>query len=339
VTLKNASADQNDDARPQMRAIIVRSFGGREVLIMGDRPKPRAGPGEALVRLQAIGVNFSEVERRRGTYDPPRLPWIPGNEASGIVEEVGEDVSSEWLGRRVAFWAPHTSGAYAEHASAPVEAFFHLVDGLDFSVAAALPVQGLTAYALSHSVTTLRAGQSALVHAAAGGVGSLLVQLLRERGVRVFGTASSPAKRAFIENLGARALPYGPGLPQLARSANGGNGLDAVFDSVGLATQADSLASLAPHGLLIFFGEASGSPKPIHPDELYERSLRVGSFWLATDPPARWATARQQLQQWVMEGRLRITLGQTFPLSQAAQAHHRLEQRETQGKLLLIPPA
>jgi NADPH2:quinone reductase len=218
-----------------------------------------------------------------------------------------------------------------------VASFFHLLDDLDFSPAAALPVQGLTAYARSHSVTTLGAGQSALVHAAAGGVGSLLVQLLRDRGVSVFGTASAPAKRAFIEELGGIALPYGPSLPEIVRSANGGKGLDAVFDSVGSATQADSLACLAPHGHLIFIGEASGSPDPIHPDELYERSLNVGSFWMATDPPERWATARQQLQRWVIEGRLRITLGQTFPLSQAEQAHRRLEQRQTRGKLLLLP--
>jgi NADPH2:quinone reductase len=339
VTLKNASADQNEDARLQMRAVVVRSFGGPEVLNLGDWPKPRPGPGEALVRLQAIGVNFSDLERRRGTYDPPKLPWIPGNEASGIVEGVGEGVSSDWLGRRVAFWAPHTSGTYAEFACAPAEAFFHLIDDLDFQLAAALPVQGLTAYALSHSVTKLGVGQSALVHAAAGGVGSLLIQLLRDRDVRVFGTASSPAKRAFVEGLGATALSYGPGLPELARSANGGKGLDAVFDSVGRATQADSLACLGPHGQLIFVGEASGSPNPIHPDEPYERSLKIGTFWLATDPPKRWATARQQLQQWVLEGRLRITLGQTLPLSQAAHAHRRIEQRETQGKLLLLPGA
>ena len=322
-----------------MRAIIVHALGGPDVLTLGSKELPRPAPGEVLVRLHAIGVNFSDTERRSGAYDPPKLPWIPGNEAAGMVEEVGPGVEPQWLGRRVAFWAPRTSGTYAEYACVPAVALFDLVDGLDYPVAAALPAQGLTAYGLSHAATALAHGQTALVHAAAGGVGALLVQLLRARGVGVFGTASSPAKLGFVEGLGAIPLPYGPGLPDLVRAANGGHGVDAVFDSVGRATQADSLAVLAPYGHLVFFGESSGSPAAIHPDELYDRSLKVSSFWLATDPPERWARARRELQRWVLEGKLRVTLGQTFPLAEAAEAHRRLEQRQTQGKLLLMPAA
>jgi NADPH2:quinone reductase len=320
-----------------MRAIIVHVFGGPDVLTLGSTEIPRPGPGEVLVRLHAIGVNFSDTERRRGAYDPPELPWIPGNEAAGLVEDLGSGVGKEWLRRRVAFWAFRTTGTYAEYACVPVSTLFTLVDGIEFSTAAALPAQGLTAYGLSHTATALVPGHSALVHAAAGGVGALLVQLLRDRGVRVFGTASSPEKRAFVEALGAIPLPYGPALPELVRGANEGRGVDAVFDSVGRATQADSLAMLAPYGHLVFFGEASGSPTPIHPDELYDRSLKVSSFWLATDPPERWAEARNDLQRRVVEGQLRITLGQTFPLAEAAEAHRRLEQRQTHGKLLLKP--
>ena len=320
-----------------MRAIIVHALGGPEVLALGSKETPRPQAGEVLVRLHAIGVNFSDTERRRGAYDPPTLPWIPGNEAAGLVEDVGPGVEPEWLGRRVAFWAPRTSGTYAEYACAPAVALFALVDGLEYPIAAALPAQGLTAYGLSHAATALAHGQTALVHAAAGGVGALLVQLLRERGVRVFGTASSPAKLEFVQGLGAIPLPYGPDLPELVRAANGGHGVDAVFDSVGRATQADSLAVLAPYGHLVFFGEASGSPAPIHPDELYGRSLKISSFWLATDPPEGWARARRELQRLVMEGKLRVTLGQTFPLAEAAEAHRRLEQRQTHGKLLLLP--
>lgn len=322
-----------------MRAVIVHALGGPDVLTLGSKELPRPAAGEVLVRLHAIGVNFSDTERRSGAYDPPKLPWIPGNEAAGIVEEVGPGVEPQWLGRRVAFWAPRTSGTYAEYACAPAVALFDLVDGLDYPVAAALPAQGLTAYGLSHAATALAHGQTALVHAAAGGVGALLVQLLRARGVGVFGTASSPAKLGFVEGLGAIPLPYGPGLPDLVRAANGGHGVDAVFDSVGRATQADSLAVLAPYGHLVFFGESSGSPAAIHPDELYDRSLKVSSFWLATDPPECWARARRELQHWVLEGKLRVTLGQTFPLAEAAEAHRRLEQRQTQGKLLLVPAA
>jgi NADPH2:quinone reductase len=320
-----------------MHAIIVQAHGGPEVLTLGSTERPRPGPGEVLVRLHATGVNFSDIERRRGVYDPPALPWIPGTEGAGVVEDVGPGVESEWLGRRVAFWALHTSGTYAEYACAPTAALFTLVDGLDFPTAAALPGQGLTAYGLSHAVTSLAPGQTAVVHAAAGGVGSLLIQLLQGRGVRVFGTASSPAKLAFIGDLGATPLPYGADLPDRVRTATGGRGVDAVFDSVGRATQAGSLAALASYGHLVFFGESSGSPLPIHPDELYGRSLKVSSFWLATDPPERWAPARQELQRWVLEGKLRVTLDQAFPLAEAAEAHRRLERRQTQGKLLLVP--
>ena len=321
-----------------MRAIIVRTLGDPDVLTLGTTDIPRPGPGEVLVRLHAIGVNFSDTERRRGAYDPPKLPWIPGNEAAGVVEAVGAGVEPDWRGRRVAFWAPRTSGTYAEYASVAAAALFHLMDGLDFSVAASLPVQGLTAYGLSQVATALAPGQTALVHAAAGGVGALLVQLLRGRGVQVFGTASSPAKLAFVDDLGAVPLPYGAGLSERVRAATGGRGVDAVFDSVGRATQADSLAVLAPHGHLVFFGEASGSPVPIHPDELYGRSLKVSSFWMATDPPERWAPARRDLQRWVLEGKLRVTLDQALSLVEAPEAHRRLEQRETRGKLILVPP-
>jgi len=318
-----------------MRAIVVRAFGDPDVLTPGTVDVPRPGPGEVLVRLHTVGVNFSDTERRRGAYDPPPLPWIPGNEAAGVVDAVGAGVGREWVGRRVAFWAPRTSGSYAEQACVTAAALFTLDDRLDFATAAALPAQGLTAYGLSHVATALVPGQAALVHAAAGGVGALLVQLLRERGIRVLGTASTPAKRELVRGLGAVPLPYGPDLPVLVREANGGEGVAVVFDSVGRATQADSLAALAPYGELVFFGEASGSPRPIHPDELYERSLKVGSFWLVTDPPERWAAARRDLQRLVIEGKLRVTIDSVYPLAEAAQAHRRLEERQTQGKVLL----
>lgn len=322
-----------------MQAIVVHALGGPDVLTLRSHPTPEPGPGEVLVRVRAVGVNFSDTERRRGVYDPPALPWIPGNEAAGVVEEIGPEVDSSWLGRRVAFWAPHTSGTYAEYAVAPAAALFSLLDGLPFELGAALPAQGLTAYGLAHFATDLAPGQSALVHAAAGGVGALLVQLLRRRGVRVFGTASTAAKQALVRELGALALPYGPHLPDLVRAANGGRGVDAVFDSVGRTTRDDSLAVLALYGHLVFFGEASGSPAAVHPDDLYGRNLRVSSFWLAADAPERWNVARGELQDWVLAKTLRVTLGQTYPLHQAAEAHRRLEQRETYGKLLLLLPA
>jgi NADPH2:quinone reductase len=320
-----------------MRAVIVRALGEPDVLTLGTTDAPRPSAGEVLVRLGAIGVNYSDTERRRGAYDPPDLPWIPGNEGAGVVEAVGDGIGSEWVGRRVAFWAPRTSGTYAEYVAVPAAALFSLVDGIDFPTAAALPAQGLTAYGLSHVATSLGPGQSALVHAAAGGVGALLVQLLRSRGVRVFGTASTASKLALVEELGAVPLPYGAGLPERLREATDGRGMDAVFDSVGRATQADSLAALGLYGHLVFFGESSGSPSPIHPDELYPLNLKVSSFWLAADPPDRWAEARRELQRLVLEGRLRVTIDKTLSLDNAAEAHRRLEQRQTQGKVLLLP--
>jgi NADPH2:quinone reductase len=322
-----------------VRAIVVHALGGPDVLTLGDADRPQPGAREVLVRVHAAGVNFSDTERRRGIYDPPDLPWIPGNEAAGIVERLGAGVDARWRGRRVAFWAPRTSGAYAEYVTAPAAALFDLLDGIDFPVAAALPAQGLTAYGLSHLATALGRGHAALVHAAAGGVGALLVQLLRDRGARVLGTASTEAKRAAVRALGAEALPYGPDLPSRVRAATGGRGVDAVFDSVGLPTQADSLAALAPYGELVFFGEAGGPPAPIPIDELYPRSVKVGAFWLPTDPPERWASARDELQRRVLDGRLRIALGDAVPLGQAAEAHRALEARGTTGKLVLIPPA
>jgi NADPH2:quinone reductase len=322
-----------------MHAIVVRTLGGPEVLALGTHPTPQPGAGEVLVRLHAVGVNFSDTERRRGVYDPPALPWIPGNEAAGVVEAVGPGVDPAWRGRRVAFWAPRTTGTYAEFTAAPAAALFTLRDELDFVTGATLPVQGLTAYALSQVATTLQAGQTALVHAAAGGVGALLVQLLRKRGVRVFGTASTPAKRGLVEGLGAVPLPYGPTMRGSVLDATQGRGVDAVFDSVGQATRADSFGVLALYGHLAYFGEASGPPAAIQVDELYERCLRVSAFWLAADPPERWDEARRDLQQWVADGSLRVAVGQTFPLHQAAEAHRRLESRETHGKLILIPAA
>lgn len=320
-----------------MRAIVVYTLGDPGVLTLRSHPTPQPGPGEVLVRLQAIGVNFSDTERRRGVYDPPALPWIPGNEGAGVVEALGPDVEPAWLGRRVAFWAPRTSGTYAEYAVAPANSLFSLLDHVDVAVAAALPVQGLTAYGLANFASALTPGQTALVHAAAGGVGALLLQLLQHRGVRVFGTASSTTKQDLVRDLGAIPLPYGPSLPELVRAATGGRGVDAVFDSVGRATQAESLAVLALYGHLVFFGEASGSPAPVHPDELYPRNLRISSFWLAADRPERWDAARRELQEWVAAGRLRVMVGQAFPLPDAAEAHRRLEQRQTQGKLILLP--
>jgi NADPH2:quinone reductase len=319
-----------------MRAIVVHTLGAPDVLQTGHRSLPEPGPGEVLVRLHAIGVNFSDTERRRGVYDPPPLPWTPGNEAAGVVEAVGPGTDPAWSGRRVAFWAPRTSGCYAEYATVSAAALFHLRDEVDFATAAALPAQGLTAYGLAHASTALPSGASALVHAAAGGVGTLLVQMLVRRGVRVFGTASA-AKLSLVEAAGAVPMRYGPDLAERLRGATEGRGVDAVFDSVGRDTQEVSLAALALYGRLVWFGDSSGPPDPIQPDALYPRNLQVTAFWLAADPPERWDAARRELQEWTVSGALRVTIDRSYPLAEAAEAHRRLEARETRGKLILLP--
>jgi NADPH:quinone reductase len=319
-----------------MRAIVVRELGSPEVLRVEEVPEPVAGPGEVLVALVAIGVNFAETERRRGLYDRPSLPWIPGKEGAGTVVALGEGVAPSWLGARVAFWTPRASGTYAERATAPVTELFVLPPEVSFEAGAALPLQGLTAWGLAHQATRPRAGQSALVHAAAGGVGSILVQLLRQLGLRVFGSASSPAKRLRLAGLGAEPLASDGDWVTALLDATDGRGVDWVFDSVGRATQQGSLAVLARQGHLVCFGEASGPPAPIGVEALYARDLGVSAFGLAVeDDPAFWQQARRELLCRLSDGTLRLEPDATLALGDAAEAHRRLEGRATAGKLVL----
>jgi NADPH2:quinone reductase len=287
------------------------------------------------VRLEAAGVNFSDTERRRALYRVPPLPWIPGNEGAGVVDALGEGVDASWSAARVAFWSFESSGTYAEYAVSPAHSLFRVPDAVSLDIAAALPVQGLTAYGLTHYATSLQAGQSALVHAAAGGVGLLLIQLLRLRGVQVFGTASSPAKLELIRSMGATPLAYGEGLAEGIRAVRGEPTVDAVFDSVGRATQDQSLSLLGLYGHLVFFGDSSGPPRPVDPDALYGRSLKISSFGLGAHPPQELVKARAELLRWVGAGDLRVHVGHVLPLDRAAEAHRLLEGRQSQGKILL----
>ena len=323
-----------------MRAIVVQQLGPPEVLALGEAPMPEPAPGQVLVQLQTIGVNFSETERRRGVYATPAFPWIPGTEGAGSVVAVGPGVDSDLIDRRVAFWAmpPVVSGTYAEYAVAPISSLFFLGDGTLFDTGAALPQQGLTAYGLAFFSTVLHPGATVLVHAAAGGVGQILVQLARRQGARVFGTVSSSEKAAAVSALGAEPLLYGEDLPGRVAEATAGHGFDRIFDSVGKATQAQSLAMLAPYGELIFFGDASGPPVPVDPDHLYIRCLKVGAFGLNVDrDPEVWAAARRQLLEWVEGGDLKIAISRRFPLAEAAEAHRLIESRGSMGKVLLLP--
>lgn len=315
-----------------MRAIVMHRTGGPEVLELEDIPAPVPGPGEVLVELAARGVNFADTERRTAKYGPTPLPCILGSEGAGVVADTGAGVDAAWRGRRVALHAPRC-GTYAELTTCPVEALMPLPDGLDLVTAAAIPQQGLTAYLLVHRAANVRPGQVALVHAAAGGVGLLAVQMLRKLGARVLGTVSSDEKAAAVREAGGEPLRYGDD----PRALTGGRGVDLILDSVGLPTQQASLDVLAPYGELIHFGDAGGLPAPIDPNDLYARSIKVGAFGLdERHEPAAAAQARRDLVAWAADGTLRFRIARTLPLAEAADAHRLLESRGTVGKIVLV---
>jgi NADPH2:quinone reductase len=321
-----------------VRAIVATELGEPEVLRLAEAVRPAPGPGQVLIRVYAAGVNFSDTERRRGVYRRPELPWIPGTEGAGIVEEVGTSVDPGWIGERVAFWAmpPAVSGSYAEYAVAPEASLFRLGDGLGFEQGAALPQQGLTAYGVVHLGARIEAGQTVLIHAAGGGVGLLAVQMAKEAGARVLGTVSSERKAEAVRAAGGEPLAYGPDLLDRVLLATGGEGVDVVLDSVGRATQEVSLAMLAHFGHLLNYGDASGPPPPIDPDRLYERSLKISSYTLNVGyRPERWAAIRKDLLRWVEEGRLRLNVSAILPLAAAAEAHQLIESRQSVGKIVL----
>ena len=321
-----------------MRAIVMHATGGPEVLELQVVPTPRPRRGEVLVEIHATGVNFADTEWRRARYRPTPLPWIPGSEAAGIVAETGPDVDPAWRGRRVMLYASPTavSGTYAEFATCPTTALWPLPDVLDFLSAAAIPAQGLTAHLLIYRAARIRADQVVLIHAAAGGVGLIAVQLMRRVGARILGTVSSDEKADAVRAAGGEPLRYGDDLVERVRALTHGRGVDVVLDSVGLPTQSASLAMLAHFGELVHFGDAGGFPAPVDPDDLYGRSLKISAFGLDErhDPIAA-ARARRELVEWAADGSLRFVIGGTFPLAEAAEAHRRIESRTTIGKLIL----
>jgi NADPH2:quinone reductase len=321
-----------------MRAIVLPQVGGPEVLELREVQAPVPKPGQVLVEIRARGVNFADTETRRARYRMPPLPSILGSEGAGVVIETGAGVDPAWRGRRVALYAqpPAVSGTYAELATCPAEALMPLPDGLDFVTAAAVPAQGLTAYLLVHRAARITAGQVVVVHAAAGGVGLLAVQMARRRGARVLGTVSSDDKASAVREAGGEPLRHGDDLVDRVRASTSGRGVDVVLDSIGLPTQAASLAMLAPFGELVHFGDAGGDPAPIDPAQLYARSIKVSAFGLDErhDPTAA-AQARRDLIAWAADGSLRFRISRTLALAEAAEAHRLIESRATIGKLVL----
>jgi NADPH2:quinone reductase len=317
-----------------MRAIQQRTFGGPEVLELVDLPVPAPAAGEVLVRVARAGVNFADTHQRRNEYlAEQRLPLVPGGEVAGVREDTGERV--------VALCG---SGGYAQYATAPAALTFPLPAQVDDATALALLVQGLTAWHLHRTAAGVRAGESVVVHAAAGGVGSLAVQLARPLGAgRVIATASTPAKRALALELGAdAALDADPeGLTELLLEANGGRGVDVVLDAVGGEVFERSLAALAPFGRLVTYGISSRQGNDVRTRALMRRSLAVVGFWLfdLVAEPQRLADPLADLLARAGRGELRAVVGATYPLAEAARAQVDLAERRTTGKVLLDPNA
>lgn len=322
-----------------MKAIRVEKYGGAEVLSYRDVEKPSPGANEALVKLEAIGVNFIDVYHRTGLYPLP-LPFTPGSEAAGTVEEVGADVNDIQVGDRVAY--AMALGAYAEYAAVPTSKLVKLPDHVNAQSAAAAMLQGMTAHYLVTSTYPLKKGDTALVHAAAGGVGLLLIQMAKLTGARIFGTVSTEEKAKLAREAGAdEVIIYTEhDFQEDVRRMTEGRGVQVVYDSVGKTTFMKSLDSLAPRGMLALFGQSSGPVPPFDAALLAQK----GSLFLTRPSLAHYTATREELLwragevlTWINEGKVKLRIGKTFPLAEAAEAHRQLEGRATTGKVLLIP--
>ena len=322
-----------------MKAIRIHRIGGPEVLQLEDVPAPQPGPGEALVRLDATGVNFIEIYQRTGLYPSP-LPFTPGSEGAGEVVAVGTDVTALRPGDRVA--STNFKGSYAEQALVPVERAIVLPNQVEAETAAAVLLQGLTVHYLATSTYPLRKGTWCLIHAAAGGVGLLLCQVARSRGARIIGTVSTPEKAKLAADAGAHEviLYTQQDFVSEVRRITGGQGVSVVYDSVGKSTFEGSLSCLSQRGMLVLFGQSSGPVPPFDPQVLNSK----GSLFLTRPSLGHYVATKEELRsratdvfKWLEEGSMKVLIGGKYPLADAAAAHRALESRATTGKLLLIP--
>lgn len=323
-----------------MRAIQITRTGGPEVLELADLPLPAPGPGQARVAHRAIGLNFIDTYQRAGLY-PLALPAVLGNEAAGVVDAVGDGVETVRVGDRVAYAS--IPGAYAEASLVKAERLVKLPDSVSFETAAAVTLKGLTAEFLALRTWPLATGDTVLVHAAAGGVGSILTQWLHHLGVRVIGVVGTEAKAELAHRQGcAETIVHGDGvdIAERVRALTGGDGVMVVYNSVGKATFEASLKSLARRGLLVSFGNASGPVPPIAPLEL----SRNGSLFLTRPTLGDYISTRKELEtaaaalfQVIASGVVKVEIGQTWSLAEVRQAHEALEGRTTTGATVLIP--
>lgn len=324
----------------RMKAIAIDRNGGPDVLTLHDLPTPQPAAGEALVRLEASGVNYIDVYFRMGTYPAPRFPFVLGQEGAGVVKAVGADVTSLRAGDRVAYAG--TAGSYAEYACVPAEKLVRVPDGVTANDAAALMLQGMTAHYLVNSTYALAAGETILVHAGAGGVGLLLTQLAKAKGATVITTVSTDEKAALSKRAGAdHAIRYDTeDFAAKTRELTGGKGVSVVYDSVGKTTWEKSIDSLRPRGYFVLFGASSG---PVPPLELQILNAK-GSLFVTRPSLAHHVATREELTHRaeslfasVVAGDVKLRVEHTYPLADAARAHADLEARSTTGKLLLLP--
>lgn len=321
-----------------MKAIQVTQTGGPEVLTLADVPAPMPKANEALIEIKASGVNFIDVYLREGRYPSP-LPFIAGQEAAGVVTEVGAEVTNLKPGDRVAYCG--IPGSYAEYASVPAERLVKVPAELDFDTAAAAMLQGMTAHYLCRSTYPINSGETALIHAAAGGVGQLLVQMCKRLGARVIATAGNEEKAGLARAAGAdECIVYTKDdFESETRRLTDGLGVHVVYDGVGKATFDGDLNVLRPRGYLVLFGGASGAVPPFDLIALSQK----GSLFITRPTLGHYTATREELEwragdvlQMIVNGELKIQIHRRYPLAEAEQAHRDLEGRKTSGKLLLI---
>jgi NADPH2:quinone reductase len=322
-----------------MKAVRVHKYGGPDVLTLEEMPVPEPKAGEARVKIEAIGVNYIDVYQRTGLY-PLQTPFTLGTEGAGIVDAVGPNVTEVKKGERVGY--AMIPGSYAEYAIVPAARLVPIPPNIDARSAAALMLQGMTAHYLTHSTYPLKKGETALLHAAAGGVGLLLIQIVKQLGATVIGTVSTEAKAKLAKEMGADHLILYTQNDFLAevKKLTDGHGVNVVYDSVGQTTFDKSLDCLRPRGYLVLFGQSSGPVPPFDPGKLAAK----GSLFLTRPSLAHYTLDRAELLQrandlfsWTASGKLKLRMEKTFRMAEAAEAHRQLEGRKTTGKVILLP--
>ena len=322
-----------------MKTVRVHKYGGPEALAIDDIPIPEPKAGEARVKIEAIGVNFIDIYQRTGLY-PLQTPFTAGSEGAGIVDAVGDGVNEVKKGDRVAY--AMVLGSYAEYAIVPAAKLVPVPANIDSKSAAAIMLQGMTAHYLTHSTYALKKGDTALIHAAAGGVGLLLIQIAKMLGARVIGTVSTEEKAQLAKQAGADELILYTQTDFLAevKKLTEGKGVEVVYDSVGATTFDKSLDCLRPRGYLVLFGQSSGPVPPFDPAKLAGK----GSLFLTRPSLPHYTLTRTELLQrsgdlfnWIGSEKLRLRIESTFSMADAAEAHRQLEGRKTTGKVVLFP--